>query len=422
MKTFIIKTFGCKVNQYESQAIREKLLQDGYKEVSERDSPDLCIINTCCVTQTAERKSRQYVNHIRRTCPSSQLFVTGCSVDYNPGSYGSVTLVPNEKKYQYMGQGISSFHSHTRAFVKVQDGCNQFCSYCLLPYVRGRSRSRPLEDVLEEVRRLVSNGYHEVVLTGIHLGDYKDLPRLLSELSKFPDLLRIRLSSLEPQDITQDFLNVILRNPKICRHFHIPLQSGSDRILERMNRRYRYTEYRKLIEDIREKVPEVSFTTDLIVGFPGETQEDFLATCHAVEEIGFAKVHIFPYSNRPGTTASRFPDRVPPIVIKRRVGDLLYIADKTSSEVKSRLIGTFQDVLIEGFNRGYTSGYIPIRIDGENNKNQLEGGKPYARSFPSPRLPYLPDSILRRGIPTNRLVRVKIICLDGQFLVGKIST
>lgn len=386
MKTFTIKTFGCKVNQYESQAIREKLLADGYTEIPDGDFSNLCIVNTCCVTDTAEKKSRQYVNHIRRAYPDSSLLVTGCSVDYSLNSFGKVNfLVPNEKKDAIVnilngeapspthgsGRGISNFQGRTRAFVKVQDGCNQFCSYCVLPYVRGRSRSRQLQDVLEEVRRLVSNGYREVVLTGIHLGDYDELPRLLRVLSRMPGLSRIRLSSLEPQDITDDILEVVSENPKICRHFHIPLQSGSDRILKRMNRRYTYLEYKKLIEDIRKKIPGVGFTTDIMVGFPGETQEDFLATCDAVKEIGFFKVHIFPYSNRPGTNASKFLDMVPREEIKNRVMRLKVLADEKAYEVKMRLVGSLEEVLIESSGYGYTQGYMQTKVKGAFSRNEL---------------------------------------------------
>lgn len=409
MQTFSIKTFGCKVNQYESQAIRERFLQSGYGEVSNGDIPEVCVVNTCCVTERAEKKGKQYISHIRRGYPDSLLVVTGCSVDYNHKSFQNVNfIVPNIKKFSIIdilggetskdGEclGISQFKGRTRAFVKIQDGCNQFCSYCVLPYVRGRSRTRRLEEVLDEVKKLVLNGYREIVLTGIHLGDYSGLPKLLELLGGMQNLLRIRLSSLEPQDIAGDILETVQVNSKICRHFHIPLQSGSDRILDQMNRRYTYSEYKKIIDNIRNRIPDVTFTTDIMVGFPGEGEKDFLATCRAVEEIGFIKVHIFPYSNRPGTKASGFLNKVPQEEIRERVSILKDIADKIAYRQKNKLIGSLQDVLIEGNGRnitGYTSGYIPIII-----------------------------SSISKAVVSNELVKVNITGMDNQFLIGEVFT
>lgn len=359
MKTFSIKTFGCKVNQYDSQVIREKYLKDGYIE---SDAPDVYIVNTCCVTDRAEKKSRQFIRHIKREFPNSKVIVNGCCVDGRPEGYG-----------------ISSFQGHTRAFVKIQDGCNQFCSYCVLPYIRGRSRCRDLEEVLAEVERLASNGYREIVLTGVHLGDYNELPRLLREIQ---GVLRIRLSSIEPQDLTTELIEEILRNEKVCRHLHIPLQSGSDKILERMNRDYTYRSYKELVE----KIPGFSFTTDIIVGFPGEDEEGFLKTTKAVEEIGFIKVHIFPYSNRPGTIATDMSDRIPQEEIRQRTAVLKKIAEKRAQIEKLRLLGSIQDVLVEDNGEGYTSGYFPVRVKG--------------------------NAVI------NETAKVGITDLDGQYLTG----
>lgn len=390
MKTFTIKTFGCKVNQYESQAIREKYLSLRYKEVSNDEVPSLCIVNTCCVTENAGRKSRQFVNRARKFYPDAKIIVAGCSVDYNPEDFKTADLlIPNVEKPQ---TGISDFYGHTRTFVKIQDGCEQFCTYCIVPYVRGQPRSRNFSEILDEVKRLVAKGYCEIVLTGIHLGEYDRFGELIKELEKINpapsyskpcdfsrrgginSLLRIRLSSIEPQELTNGIVDIISKSSNICRHLHIPLQSGSDKILKDMNRRYSFAEYKKVTGNIRKKIPEVVFTTDIIVGFPGEAEKDFLLSCDAVEEIGFAKVHIFPYSDRPGTKAAGFTDKINPKEIKRRVKVLQDKADKTAQNIRRGMIGTMQEVLVEGTGRrvsGYTSGYIPVHIKNNVQINKL---------------------------------------------------
>lgn len=418
MKTFSIKTFGCKVNQYESQKIREILIKKGFVPFEEKDTviderdkeyninnyPDICIINTCCVTERAEKKSKQYINRIKRENKNIFLIVTGCSVNYKSEGFKEIDLVvPNEKKDaigdilldQFEIQNklyktkvnrretnlITGFAGRTRAFVKIQDGCNQFCSYCLLPYIRGRSRSRDIDEVTSEVNGLAQEGFKEIVLTGIHLGDYykdrkegKGFSNLLRRLEMNSKLLRIRLSSLEPQDINDDLLKTICESRKICRHFHIPLQSGSNKILNKMNRSYTYEEYISLIEKVKSKIENVVFTTDLIVGFPGEEKEDFKESMRAVSEIGFTKVHIFPYSNRAGTKAADFQGKISQKEIKERVYELQEIAQETAYKVKKGFMGSLQEVLIENSGRycnGYTSGYIPIRIAKSNYENEI---------------------------------------------------
>lgn len=415
MKTFSIKTFGCKVNQYESQAVREKFLREGYREILNGGVPFVCIVNTCCVTERAEKKYTQFINRIKIKYPGSVLIVTGCGVDYKPESFNQIDiLVPNRKKSSIVNilngktqpriqlerslggdtkasLEISNFTGRSRAFVKIQDGCDQFCSYCVLPYIRGRSRSRALENILDEVERLVSNGYREVVLTGIHLGDYNKIAELIELLQGFPLLLRIRLSSIEPQDITDTVLDVVSRNSKVCRHFHIPLQSGSDKILNLMNRRYNYLEYKRLIDRIRKSISGVTFTTDMMVGFPGEKNEDFLATRNAVEEIGFVKVHIFPYSPRAGTKAALFPFRISTVEIKRRCTVLKKVSDGIAFKQKMGLTGSIQEVLIENNGRkycGYTSGYIPVKMN--------------------------------IVLAANELVNIRIKGIDDQYLIGEI--
>jgi threonylcarbamoyladenosine tRNA methylthiotransferase MtaB len=398
VKTFLIKTFGCKVNQYESQVIREKFLADGYSEISNGNTPSVCVVNTCCVTENAERKSRQFINRLKKSYPDSKIIAAGCSVNLKSQSIKKADiLISNEKKDSILPDkkkndknGISKFTGHTRAFVKIQDGCNQFCSYCIVPHVRGRSRSRNLDEIIEEIKRLVSSGHKEIVVTGIHVGDFDSFNELIEIIDKIPDLLRVRISSIEPQDMTEDLMRSIFKSKKICRHFHIPLQSGSSRILRLMNRSYDYSEYKKLIEGIARQAPKVIFTTDIIVGFPGETKEDFVSTCNAVKEIGFAKVHIFPYSKRQGAKAADFACSVSPSEIKRRVKVLEEIADESAKKVRTGLIGTIQNVLIENIDgkiNGYTEGYIPVKI----NSN----------------------------IVPNTFIAVKIIGQESSYLIGE---
>jgi len=423
MKTFYIKTFGCKVNQYDSQVIREQFLNNGFKESESSVNPDICVVNTCAVTVRAQAKGRRYINYVKKRYPNTSLVVTGCIAGYQPESIrgnadfladnnGKFSLIDNfVKKKVGIGnsEGISSFKGHTRAFIKVQDGCNQFCSYCILPYIRGRSRSRDAENIIKEVKRLSRNGYSEIVLTGIHLGDYgmdrgrnNGLAGLLEKLEGIDGLARIRLSSLEPQDVTSELIDKTACSKKICRHFHIPLQSGDDVILKRMNRRYTYNWYRDLIKKILSRVPDVSFSTDIIVGFPGETNAQFLNSCRAVEEIGFNKVHIFPYSLREGTAAASFPNRVSEKDIKARVKDIDKIASITALMLKKRLISSFQDVLIEKYAKniqpdvlgwGYTAGYMPAVIKSADGNFKARAGS---------------------------IVRLKITGIEGRYLTGAI--
>jgi len=379
--TFILKTLGCKVNQYESQVIRERLTSCGLREARAGEQPALCVINTCSVTGRAQAKGKHYLNSFRRKYPQAEFIVTGCTVDYQPDFFSNVTLVPNQKKFSLADRygppvnqdncQISEFASHNRAFVKIQDGCNQYCSYCILPYIRGRSRSRNEEEIIAEVNQLADNGYKEIVLTGIHLGDYASLPGLLGRLNGIPGLKRIRLSSLEPEDITPLLLEAIKANKKVCHHLHIPLQSGDSDILRLMNRKYNSRQYLKLISDIRAAVPDIVFTTDIIVGFPGETEERFADSCRVVKKIGFAKVHVFPYSNRPGTAAAALSGKVSAKEIKRRAAELQTLADQVAGELKQRFVGTVQEVLVEKSGYGYTSSYLPVLIKGKTKVNDL---------------------------------------------------
>lgn len=411
MKTFFIKTLGCKVNQYDSQVIREQFLGDGFREVTSNEnlSPDICIVNTCSVTNRASSKGRNYINHLRRIYPESTLVATGCTVDYQPESINEKVnfLISNkdkssladmftENKNKKNNHRITNFSGRTRAFVKVQDGCNEFCSYCVLPYVRGRSTSRDSKSIIDEVKILVHNGYREIVLTGIHLGDYgrnkgkqNVLVKLLKELEIIDKLARIRLSSLEPQDITEQLIEKIAESSKICKHLHIPLQSGNNIILKNMNRKYTYKQYKNLLEKIRNRIPNINFTTDIIAGFPGETERQFLDSCKAIEKLQFVKVHVFPYSLRAKTIASSFSNRVEAKDIKSRARALQEISQKTEVAVKKKLIGSLQEILIEksGVNStGYTSGYMPV--------------------------------LVKSHVISNTLIKVKITDINKFYLVG----
>jgi len=316
----LVKTYGCKVNQYESQLIRENFERQGYT-LSQNGEADVVVVNTCCVTEKAEKKARSFIR--KAVAHGRRVLVTGCAVrkqnsfveEFSP----PVEVYPDKDDLLLAGlRTISRFDNHTRAFVKIEDGCENFCTFCIIPLVRGRVKSRLKEEVVDEVRQLVSNGYKEIVLTGVDLGAYgsdtgEGLTDLLKSLETLKGLERIRLSSIEVFHLTDELTEYLLNSRLFCRHFHIPLQSGSDRILRKMGRRYTFSEYLKKIEDIREKDPtgRTTFTTDVMVGFPGETEEDFTLTCEALKRIGFLRVHIFRYSKREGTAAYRMDGQVP---------------------------------------------------------------------------------------------------------------
>ena len=387
-KSFYIKTLGCKVNQYESQVIREQLLKNKCFEVGPNSEPDICIINTCSVTNRAQAKGRHYARSIHKKYPQAKIIVTGCTVDYQSETFSAVSgidsLFSNFDKFSIVATPgsedkkniITGFAGHNRAFVKIQDGCNQFCSYCVLPYIRGRSRSRAEGDIINEIKGIIANGYKEIVLTGIRLGDYNnnakgDLPQLLDKLELISGLERIRLSSIEPQDITPLLIEKMAVNKKFCHHLHIPLQSGDDVILKLMNRTYLYKYYKKLLENLRDKITDISFSTDIIVGFPGEDEQQFNNTCKAVKELSFIKVHVFPYSKRPKTVAANLSNEISSNEIKRRVKVLEEISNKTAFEEKKKLVGTRQSVLVEKGATGYTKGYVPVLIEGKVKPNTV---------------------------------------------------
>ncbi len=366
-------TLGCKVNQYETQYVQEMLEGAGYVAAAEGEPADLCVVNTCTVTAEGDAKGRQLVRRLHRENPAAALVVMGCYATRDPETVRrlpGVASVITDKERLAEGlrpygvaaapAGISRFDGHQRAFVKVQDGCLLNCSYCIIPAVRPVLRSRPPEVIEEEVGRLVAAGYREVVLTGIHLGHYGiDLSRgrpkaawirlwhLLERLAALPGDFRIRLSSLEAAEARDDLVRVLRDCPQICPHLHLCLQSGSDRVLARMKRRYRSEGFLERCRRIRAALDRPALTTDVIVGFPGETDADFEATCRVVREAGFAKVHCFTYSPREGTPAAAWNEAVPPTVVRTRRQRLQELGDELADAYARSLLGRRLDVLVE---------------------------------------------------------------------------
>jgi len=397
-RTCRLLTLGCKVNQYETQYVKEMLEANGYREAGPDEAADLCVVNTCTVTAEGDAKSRQLVRRLAQANPDAAIVVMGCYAARDPDSVSrlpGVTRVITDKgrladDLQMFGvtrvpRGITRFDGHQRAFVKVQDGCLLNCTYCIIPSVRPTLRSRPPADILDEVARLVEGGCREIVLTGIHLGHYGlDLSRgksrsewcrlwhLLEHLCKLPGDFRLRLSSLEAAEARDDLVRVMANEPRICPHLHLCLQSGSDRILELMKRRYRMAGFLERCRRLRSALDQPAFTTDVIIGFPGETEADFEATCLAVREVGFSKIHLFSYSARQGTPAANMPGMVPPAVVARRRQRLLAIERELADAYYRGLIGRRLDVLVEGadpdrpgFVRGTSCRYAQVAFEGD---------------------------------------------------------
>lgn len=401
--TFKIITLGCKVNTYESEYMLERLLSSGY--LYNEEKPDIVIINTCSVTNIADSKSLKIVRRVKRENPNSILVVCGCSVQNNSSKYETlgidilignrekskiVTLIDNflatREKYRYLtsernldfeDMRVDKFTTHTRAFIKIQDGCNNFCSYCIIPYTRGSIRSKNFEKTIAEVQELVKNGHKEIVLTGIHTGSYndngKDLSDLLIELAKISDLERIRISSIEITELDAKFLNTLKNTPKICNHLHIPLQSGSANVLKRMNRKYDKEFFIQKINEIRSIRPSISITTDCIVGHPYETDEDFAEYLDFCRELQFSKIHVFPYSIRVGTASATMP-QVNPSVKKERAKKLIELSNELERAYNKKFIGESLEIITEekvgDYVIGHTSNYLRVLIKGDYMLNK----------------------------------------------------
>ena len=398
-------TLGCKVNAYESEYILSSFKDRGYEITN--DVADIYIVNTCSVTNTSDAKSRKVINRLIRENPNSIIVVMGCMIEANKDIKipGVSLIIGNKDKNKvvdlveaylkdkqvrkilydnfddtFEDMFITNMTSHTRAFVKIQDGCENFCSYCIIPYTRGKQRSKDPDLVIKEIETLVSNGYKEIVLTGIHTGHYgSDLqttfPDLLKRIVKINGLERLRISSIEITELNDEFFEVLKANPIIVSHLHIPLQAGSDTVLQAMNRKYLTNYFENKVKKIREIRPDISLTTDVIVGFPGETEEEFQETLDFVSKIKFTKVHVFPYSRRKGTKADTMPNQIPENIKKERVKRLIDLSNKLEKEYLDLFLNKEVEVLIEeeypDYSLGHTGNYLKVKVLKPFKSNEL---------------------------------------------------
>ena len=422
MKKVALHNLGCKVNAYETEAMQEMLEKEGYEIVPFKEGADIYIINTCTVTNIADRKSRQMLHRARKMNPDAIVVAAGCYVQAQENEHHELDscidiVIGNNKKQdliqilneyeskckteevidinhtnEYENLNLSRTGEHTRAYIKVQDGCNQFCSYCIIPFARGRVRSRSLEDVVQEVTTLSENGYKEVVLTGIHLSSYgvdfeeqeagkkTDLLTLILAVHEIPGIERIRLGSLEPRIITEEFAKTIAGLPKMCPHFHLSLQSGCDATLKRMNRRYTTGEYYEKCELLRKYFDHPALTTDVIVGFPGETEEEFEESKAFVDKVNFYETHIFKYSKREGTRAAVMENQVPEQIKAERSAQLIELGAKKQEAYEKEMVGKDVEILVEEpaqingkeVQVGHTKEYIKVALESDENlQNQI---------------------------------------------------
>ena len=438
MPTAALITLGCKVNQYDTQAMQEVMLRNGYTVVGENDPADVCIINTCTVTNAADQKARQVIRRAVRRNPDTEVLVTGCyaesdreAIEAIPGVslvFGNREKADLQKyldvvheswkekdhspllqiepvhhdavrEHANFSMSVSQAGTHTRSLIKVQDGCSAFCTYCIIPYVRGRMTSRPLPNIVQEAKQIAANGYKEIVITGVHLGAYGlDIGRhttiadILEHLHPIDGVERIRFSSIEAMNFPPDLVDRMAVLPKCMPHFHLPLQAGSDRILRQMRRRYTRAEFSRLVEKLRASFPDVGITTDVIVGFPGETDADFEDSLQFVEEIGFSQLHVFRYSPRRGTPAADYADRIPPHISAERSKAMIALGKQLGINFRKRMLGKTMNVLVEdsregtdGHLAGFTENYLRV-------------------------LTAVPDSMV------NRILPVKLTALEGEFI------
>lgn len=436
--TVALATLGCKLNQAETEQIAQSFASAGFSIVEFGSRANVYVVNTCAVTHIADRKSRQLIRQARRLNPDALVVVSGCYANVSPreiyatdsgeaADSGGLLVVPNEEKSSLVdivasklgvrdeeeAEGntypigeISSSAKRTRAFVKIHDGCNQFCAYCIVPYARGRARSTPVSTIVKSINDLHAAGFKEVVLTGVHIGAYgKDLreeggPNLEALIRAVLDntsIPRIRLSSIEPQDFTRAMLEM-WPSPRLCRHLHLPLQSGCDSVLRRMRRPYDVDQYRRIVDLARSRIPGVAVTTDIIVGFPGETDEEFRLTYDFAEEIGFSGIHVFKYSARQGTSAAELPNQVPHAVKKVRSEALIALAQKSGRQFASTFVGKTLDVLYES-------------QAGDSPELACEG---------------LSDNYLRVVSPCsvdvlNEIVPSTVVTLSGEKLIARVN-
>ncbi len=415
-KKFKIATLGCRTNQYESQAYQNQLKVAGYQEAQEGEDADVCIVNTCTVTQSADSHSRNQIRKLRKQYPSAKIAVTGCMVEAGKNKLLEIReadwVISNKKKDELLNEifpleefpefKIAKLESQTRAFIKVQDGCNSFCSYCIIPYVRGRSESRTVSQIKEEIENVVQTGVKEIVLTGINIGDFDGgdpknpvrLTSLIQAIENIDGLERIRISSIDPDEVDDDLIEALKNCSKLCHSMHIVLQSGSNWILKRMNRKYTRQMFFATIDKLKGISNDFTFTTDIIVGFPGEREIDFQQTLDVMKEVKFAKVHMFPYSRRARTKAAEFQDQVSPEIIQERKNKVLRLSERYSFLLRDQFVGKSCMVLTEASNKeegtsGYTPHFIKVVI---------------------PHIEY----------PPNELIQVKLIENRPEGLIGQV--
>ena len=406
---FYALSLGCKVNEYEIDAVEEQFLNKGY--ILDKDNPDVFIINTCSVTSVADQKSRQHIRKIRKNYPNLKcLVVMGC-YSQHAGKFISEelgadivigtskrnilptlvdTYIKTTKKilmidedfrhFKYESFGVIPNINKTRAYIKIQDGCDNFCSYCIIPFTRGNSRSRDKDEIVTEIKSLVNKGYKEIVLTGIHTAGYgKDLDNFTFSdlvekiLNEVPVLYRLRISSIEESEIDDKFISLLMKDNRIANHLHIPTQSGCSKTLKNMHRKYNVNDFYKKIELIRNARPDIAITTDVIVGFPGETEEDFMETFNFIKKIKFAELHVFPFSVREKTIAMKMPNQIEPNIKKDRVARLIKLGNELNLEYRKQFIGKELEVLFEDYNKdtktwkGHTSNYLEVSYQNDDN-------------------------------------------------------
>ena len=412
MKKVAFYTLGCKVNQYETDSMKAIFENAGYGIVDFDEYADVYVINTCTVTAMGDKKSRQIIHSAKSNNKNSVVIVTGCMaqgiIRDNKTIDGADIIIGNEDRKniltildEYVGEKIVNVREiknerefwesdgiisedRTRAYIKIQDGCDRYCSYCIIPYVRGPIRSRDFNEVINEAENMVKDGFSEIVLIGIHLASYgrdnngKNLMDVLEELSKIDGIRRIRLGSLEPSFISKENIDRMRRLDKVCKHFHLSLQSGCDTVLKRMNRKYTTGEYEEKVHMIREAFPDAAITTDVIVGFPGETEEEFNKTYDYLKRINLSKMHIFPYSRRTGTPAAKMPNQVEKSVKKERADKLIKLSHNNEIEFAKRFLGRKIEAILEnrvkeGCREGYSEHYVPVLYKGGKAKDVIIG-------------------------------------------------
>lgn len=461
MKTVKLITMGCKVNQYDTQSMQETLLHNGYTVVEDTPRADLYLINTCTVTNAADQKARQVIRRALRENPDAKVLVTGCYAESDRGAIEQIpgvtcvfgnrekadlqtyldaldtempclpttpkTLLPLQpvqhdavREHARFSSGVSSAGKRTRALIKVQDGCSAFCTYCIIPYVRGRMTSRPLADIVEEARRLADNGIKEIVITGVHLGAYgldtgrdKNIADILERIHGIEGIARIRFSSIEPMYFPDILAERMAALPKCMPHFHLPLQSGSDNILRRMRRRYTTAQFAHLVDKLRTLfTDDVGMTTDIMVGFPGETEADFETSLGFVEEIGFSQLHVFRYSPRKGTPAATYEDAVSPHVSAARSRAMIQLGERLGTAFRRRMLGKRAELLVEDSREGktqhhltgFTDNYLRVLVDTPDSSPKM-GPKTWSKTWPEAWI--------------NHILRVKLTALEGEFLYAQ---